>query len=233
MRVLVVNHDKFSLPGIVGERLAHHGFDLVDLVVVDDIAHPVSAVEFPDPREFDLILPMGSPWSVYDTATIGSWIGREIAMLRAAVDHDVPVLGICFGGQALAAALGAVVERAPGQEIGWYEIETEVPEVIASGPWFQWHFDRFHLPDGATALAHGPLGVQAYRIGRHLGLQFHPEITADLLGEWLSVADEAELRHLEIAPDHLLETTAERERESRPHTEALVDHYLTDIARLR
>lgn len=233
MRALVVNHDKFSLPGIVGERLAHHGFDLVDLVVVDDIAHPVSDVEFPDPREYDLILPMGSPWSVYDTATIGSWIGREVDMLRAAVDHDVPVLGICFGGQALATALGATVERAPGHEIGWYEIETEAPDLIAPGPWFQWHFDRFKLPEGATALAHGPLGVQAYRFGRHLGLQFHPEITADLLGQWLSVADEAELRHLEIAPHHLIETTAERERVSRPHTETLVDRFLTDIARLR
>lgn len=232
MAVLVVNHDRFSLPGIVGERLEHHGFELEDLVVVHDIAHPTSDVEFPDPRDYELILPMGSPWSVYDTATIGSWIDRELDLLRAAVTHDVPVLGICFGGQALAAALGATVERAPGHEIGWFDIEPAV-DWIAPGPWFQWHFDRFAVPDGATPLAQGPLGPQAYRIGRHLGLQFHPEITADLLGQWLGVADEAELRHLEVAPDHLLELTAEQERRSRPHTEALVDHYLTDVAGLR
>jgi GMP synthase-like glutamine amidotransferase len=231
MRALVVQHDRYSLPGLVGERLEHHGVVLEPLTVVEDIAHPVSDVAFPDPSRYDLVLAMGSPWSVYDTDTIGSWIGRELDMLRTAVDVDVPVFGICFGGQALAAALGATVERSERPEIGWYQVEAE-DAAVADGPWFQWHFDRFALPNGATALAHGELGVQAYRIGRHLGTQFHPEITTDVLGTWLEVADEAELRHLEIAPDHLLEQTKERQEEARPHTDALVDHFLTDIARL-
>ncbi len=231
MRALVVQHDAYSLPGLVGERLEHHEVELEPLTVVADITDPVSDVEFPDPRAYDLVLAMGSPWSVYDTDTIGSWIGRELAMLRAAVDADVPVFGICFGGQALAATLGATVERSPRPEIGWYQVESE-DDAVADGPWFQWHFDRFDLPDGATALAHGPLGVQAYRIGHHLGTQFHPEITAEVLETWLDVADEAELRHLEIAPDHLLEATKDRQDEARPHTDALVDHFLTDIARL-
>ncbi len=232
MRALVVQHDAYSLPGIVGERLEHHGFDLEPLTVVADIAHPTSEVAFPDPREYDLILPMGSPWSVYDTDTIGTWIGRELAMLATAVDADVPVFGICFGGQALAAALGATVREAERPEIGWYEVDSVDP-ALAGGPWFQWHFDRFDLPAGATALAHGPLGIQAFRIGRSLGTQFHPEITSEVLGTWLDVADEAELRHLEVAPAHLLDQTDDHVALARPHTEALVDHFLTDIARLR
>src|SRR5262245_27153481 len=232
MRALVVEHDRYSVPGIVGERLEHHGVELVPLLVVDDITNPVSDVEFPDPEGYDLVLAMGSPWSVYDTATIGTWIGRELDMLRRAVDADVPVFGICFGGQALAAALGATVERSPHAEIGWYQVEPAVPEV-AAGPWFQWHFDRFDLPDGATALAHGELGVQAFRHGRHLGLQFHPEITADVLATWLDAAERSVLEGLGIDADAMLAETKERQEEARPHTEALVDHFLTDIARLR
>ncbi len=231
MRALVVQHDAYSLPGLVGERLEEHGFELVPLTVVQDITDPVSDVVFPDPRDFDLVLPMGSPWSVYDTATIGTWIGRELEMLRTAVDADVPVFGICFGGQALAAALGGTVEAAGQPEIGWYEITSEDP-AVAAGPWFQWHFDRFTPPEGATPLAQGPQGVQAFRVGRSLGTQFHPEITAEVLQTWLDVADEAELRHLEIAPDHLLDQTRQRQEEARPHTQVLVDHFLRDIAHL-
>lgn len=231
MKALVIQHDLYSWPGIVGERLEHHGVELDRLTVVEDITDPVSDVAFPDPRGYDMVLAMGSPWSVYDTDTIGSWIGRELAMLRTAVDEDVPVLGICFGGQALAATLGATVERSPEPEVGWYQVRSDHP-AVADGPWFQWHFDRFELPDGATGLADGPMGVQAFRIGRHLGLQFHPEITTDVLETWLDVAEREMLVDIGVDPDALLVDTKERQEESRPHTDALVDHFLTDIARL-
>lgn len=231
MRALVVQHDAYSLPGLVGERLEHHGVLLEPLTVVADIGNPVSDVTFPDPRSYDMVLAMGSPWSVYDTDTIGSWIGRELAMLRTAVEADVPIFGICFGGQALAAALGATVERSDHPEIGWYQVESR-DAAVADGPWFQWHFDRFELPDGATPLAHGPLGVQAYRVGRHLGTQFHPEITTDVLATWLDVAERATLTDIGVDPDTLLTDTKDRQEQARPHTEALVDHFLTDIAHL-
>jgi GMP synthase-like glutamine amidotransferase len=231
MRALVVQHDRYSLPGLVGDRLEHHGVALEPLTVVGDIADPVSDVAFPDPGAYDMILAMGSPWSVYDTDTIGTWIGRELAMLRNAVDADVPVFGVCFGGQALASALGATVEASASPEIGWYHVRSDHP-AVADGPWFQWHFDRFELPDGATALAHGPLGVQAYCIGRHLGTQFHPEITADVLETWLDVAERGVLAGLGVDPNALLADTKDRQEQARPHTEALVDHFLTDIAGL-
>jgi len=231
MRALVVQHDAYSLPGLVGDRLEHHGIALEPLTVVADITDPVSDVEFPDPRAYDMVLAMGSPWSVYDTDTIGTWIGRELAMLRTAVDADVPVFGICFGGQALAAALGATVERSAHPEIGWYQVEPAAA-AVADGPWFQWHFDRFDLPDGATPLAHGPLGVQAYRVGRNLGTQFHPEITTDVLETWLDVAEREMLTDIGVDPDALLVDTKDRQEQARPHTDALVDHFLTDIAHL-
>ena len=226
-----MQHDAYSWPALVGERLEHHGVELEPFTVVEDIAEPVSHTPFPDPTGYDLVVAMGSPWSVYDTDTIGSWIGRELSMLRSAVDADVPVLGICFGGQAMAAALGGTVERSEEPEVGWYHVHSEHP-AIAEGPWFQWHFDRFTPPPGATTLAHGPMGVQAYRVGRNLGVQFHPEITRDVLGTWLDVAEREMLSGLGIDPDTLLADTETRQQESAPHTANLVDHFLTDIAHL-
>lgn len=232
MRALVVNPDGHCPAGMVGDRLEHHGFELDELVPVADVTHPVSATPFPDPEDYDLIVPMGSPWSVYDTDRIGTWIGRELDLLRAAHAAEIPVLGVCFGGQALAAALGGTVEATPRPEFGWYRVESHIPDVLAPGPWFQWHFDRFTVPEGATILAHSDSGVQAFRTGRSLGVQFHPELTSEILEGWLADADEAELRHLDGTPEGLLAETAECQEQARPHTDALVDHFLTTVARL-
>ena len=232
MRALVVNPDGHCPAGMVGRRLEHHGFELDEVVPVADVTHPVSDTPFPDPHDYDLIVPMGSPWSVYDTDRIGTWIGRELDLLRTAHAADIPVLGVCFGGQALAAALGGTVEAAPRPEFGWYQIRSSVPDLLAPGPWFQWHFDRFTVPEGATTLADSDSGVQAFRTGRSLGVQFHPELTTEILEGWLADADEAELRHLDGTPAGLLAETAERQEEARPHTDALVDRFLTDIAGL-
>ncbi|NUU26271.1 MAG: C26 family cysteine hydrolase domain-containing family, partial [Streptomycetaceae bacterium] len=110
------------------------------VVTEDDFADPNVTVDFPDPRDYDVIVPLGAPWSVDDEATIGAWVGGEIALLRDAVAADIPVLGICFGGQALATALGGGVERAPRPEIGWTPVRSDDPALVSEGPWFQWHF---------------------------------------------------------------------------------------------
>ena len=183
MRALFVQQDHVSPTGPVGDRFRHHGYEVVELLVVppDRFASPDVEVAFPDPREFDVIVPMGAPWSVYDEATIGSWIGAEIAFLRDAHEAGVPVLGICFGGQALAAALGGSVQRAREPEIGWYDVDSDDPTLVSDGPWFQWHYDSFTAPPGSTTFASTSVGPQAYVIGRSLGLQFHPELTPDQL----------------------------------------------------
>ena len=73
---------------------------------------PSVTVSFPDPLSYDAIVPMGAAWSVYDRDRIGTWIEDELGFLRRAHGAGVPVLGICFGAQALAAALGGKVVRA-------------------------------------------------------------------------------------------------------------------------
>lgn len=111
-------------------------------------------------------------------------VAHELALLTRAVARGVPVLGLCYGGQALAAVLGGRVERAPEPELGWYSVESRAQDVVPAGPWLQWHYDRFTLPPGAEELASSPRALQAFAHGPHLGVQFHPESTIEIVKGW-------------------------------------------------
>lgn len=126
------------------------------------------------------------------------WVDEEVAFLRRALEGDVPVLGLCFGGQALAAAAGARIAPADPPEIGWLEIETDRAGDIPAGPWLYFHYDQFALPPGAEEIARSPAGTAAFRLGRSLGLQFHPEATPAIADGW-AAGDEERLRALGIS----------------------------------
>jgi GMP synthase-like glutamine amidotransferase len=134
-----------------------------------------------DPGEFDWVVALGASDSA---SQAHGWVPDEIEFLRRAVDADVPVLGICFGGQALAVALGGRISRAEPASIGWFEIETDEPDLVPRGPWVHFNYELFSVPDGATQIARSPRGPSAYRLGPHLGLQFHPEPTPEIVGTW-------------------------------------------------
>jgi GMP synthase-like glutamine amidotransferase len=139
VRALLIQHDHICTPGFVGERLLDRGLDLVVHQVVreDRFLSPNVEIEFPDPTDFDAIIPMGAPWSVYDHEAIGTWVPAELTMLRDAHHHEVPVLGICFGGQMLAAAHGGSVARSAAPEIGWVNVDSDDESLVPSGTWFQ------------------------------------------------------------------------------------------------
>jgi GMP synthase-like glutamine amidotransferase len=175
-RGLFLQHEPLGTPGLIGARAAERGFDVV-AVRVDEEAH------LPDAADFDLVVTLGSTESVTNTAV--PWIARETETLRRAIARDVPVLGICFGGQMLAHALGAAIHPARVPEVGWFEIETTDPDLVPPGPWVQWHYEAFDVPNNAVEIARSPAGPQAFTHGPHLGLQFHPELTAEMMGHWV------------------------------------------------
>ena len=150
-----------------------------------------------DARAFSGIGMMGGPMSVTEAL---AWIDPLSQLLRAAIADDVPVIGHCLGGQLLAQALGARVQRTPVPEIGWIDVQST--DAKAQRTWFgghaqftafQWHYDVFELPSGATRVLTNRFNPnQAYVIGdRHIGFQCHIEMTADLVETWCGTgADE-------------------------------------------
>lgn len=136
---------------------------------------------------------MGGSMSVNDPLP---WIEQELALIREARKCDLPILGFCLGSQLIAKALGAMVRKGNGMELGWASVHKYQPDQ--SDGWFDgidnrfnvfhWHGETFDLPDGATLL----LGSncypnQAFSLGNTLALQFHLEMTADMVREWVGL----------------------------------------------
>ena len=222
-RAMVVQHEEPTPPGLVSDWLNQRGatIDVVRIDLDDRV---------PDPRDYQLIVSLGSEFAAFDDSI--PFIQREIQLLHEAAAHDVPVLGLCFGGQLMARALGGKSFRAERAEIGWLPLRTDDPQLIAEGPWFQWHFDTFTLPPGAKLLAETDVGPQAYVVGRSLGLQFHPEVTPEIMDAWVRTYRH-ELDADGVDPDALLEETRRRAPVSRNLAERLFDRYLDAIVRSR
>ena len=142
----------------------------------------------------------------------------------------MPVLGVCFGGQLLARALGAGVFRAEEAEIGWLQVQTWA-DMVAAGPWFQWHFDTFSLPPKAKLLANNHVGPQAFVHGRSLGVQFHPEVGLEIMENW-AVVYRHELDEHGVNADELLEHTRAVEVEAREVSWALLEGFYDRVALL-
>ena len=177
----------------------------------------------PDPCDYAFIASLGHDRGAGDLHVPA--VAAEHELLARAVARDVPVLGLCFGGQVLAAVLGGHVGPAPVPELGWREIETDDPSVVAGGPWLEWHYDRFATPPGATECARTTEASQAFRIGPHLGLQFHPEATIDIVTGWAR-ADADRLAALGIDGATLLTASHERRAAAEANAFRLFDGFL-------
>jgi GMP synthase-like glutamine amidotransferase len=222
LKVLILQHEEPTPPGYLAEWLDEQKAD-VDTHRID--LHEVTQ----DPRDYDFIASLGSEFAAFDDSK--PFIPREADLLRAATKADVPVLGLCFGGQLLARTLGGTSFRSDRSEIGWLPIRTENPELVSEGPWFNWHFDSFTLPPGARLIAETDVGPQAYVAGRSLGLQFHPEVTPDIMESWVK-AYRHELDGDGVDPDKLLEETHRLAPQVRRRSERLFNRFLTAIAGL-
>ena len=229
-------HEPPGTSGLVGERLAQRGYDVHEHVVTADVDRPNDAAPYPDAAGYDVLVSMGSIRSLTNTDEISNWIFDELDMMRSARRRGVPMLGICFGGQLLATAFGGTVEPAPVPEIGWYEISESdgspngARNPLGSGPWFQWHHDRFTPPPDAEVLAVNDNAVQLFRLGRCAGTQFHPEVTYAHLEGWVTEADDQYLDEHGLSRATLLEDARRHEHRNARQCAALVDWFLDEVA---
>jgi GMP synthase-like glutamine amidotransferase len=222
LRALILQHEEPTPPGHVADWLAEHDA-IVDTFRIDVEERDV------DPTDYDLVVSLGSEFAAFDDTK--AFVPKEAELMREAVDADVPVLGLCFGGQMLARVLGADVYRSEDSEIGWLPVRSSDPDLVPDGPWFQWHFDTFTLPPGATLIAESDAGPQAFVAGRSLGLQFHPEVTTEIMDDWVR-AYRHELDADGVDPDELLEETKRLAAESRRNAWQLLERFLRDVAEL-
>ena len=175
-QLLVIEHELDAPAGLLGPWARARGLALSTVHLGGGDRLPARLPEAAG------VVVLGSERTAFDDDV--PWLAGELDLVRQAVAGGVPLLGICFGGQVLARALGARVYRLPEPEIGWVRLASQHPG-LAGGPWLEWHRDGFDLPPGARELATGGASVQAYAIGPHLGLQFHPEATEPITQGWL------------------------------------------------
>ena len=168
---------------------------------------PLSAAD-----TYDAVMIFGGVDNVVERAA-KPWMERELEELGRLIAGHTPVLGVCLGGQLIAAAAGGSVFPMGHESAGWQEVEltpeAEEDPLVGGLParfraWL-WHEYQFSLPDAATALARSDDCLQAFRLRDHVwGLQFHPEVTAEIADDWIErYGDEAGVdrgrSHVEVA----------------------------------
>jgi GMP synthase-like glutamine amidotransferase len=165
--------------------------------------HEISVTRFyeagyhlPSVEGIDALIVLGGPMGVYDEHAY-AWLHQEKAFIRDCIHAGKKVLGICLGGQLIAVCLGAIVHRAPYQEIGWFPVSPT--EESAGLPWFyqlfannpmvfHWHGDQFEIPGNGclNLLTSAANSNQAFCYNDNvMGLQFHLEITEQAIVQML------------------------------------------------
>jgi GMP synthase-like glutamine amidotransferase len=223
LRALVIQHEDTAPPGLVSDWLRASGGE-EELWRIGSEPR-----DLPDPLGYELIVTLGSEHAAYDDTV--PWLAGELALLRDAFEAGVPVLGICFGSQALARALGGRAMRAAFAEIGWVTVRTDDAALVSPGPWMQWHYDTFVAPPGSAVLADSPSGPQAFTTGRSMGVQFHPEVTMPIVAGWAGSGRD-QLAQAGIDHDGLLAQTRAREAENRSRAWGLFDAFWARVAGL-
>ena len=179
--VAIFQHDPLQRPGYLLRYLEEVG-------IASHIIRPSEGDDVPrSARLFSGVVFLGSDASVNDPL---SWIEQELHLTRDAVACDVPVLGHCFGGQLLARALGATVQKSPWPQIGWTRLRVTPAaqplfgsnaQVLA----FNWHYETFAIPQGATRTLFGEYCLnKGFMHGRHLAFQGHLEVTEEIVRTW-------------------------------------------------
>ena len=201
MNVLIIKHVEIEGPGLIEYHLNRKKIPY-------KILNLKPGVHFPKLDGFTHIIFLGGPMNVYEEDCY-PFLRDEDLFIKEAIQRGKGILGICLGAQLIAKALGAKVFKAPAKEIGWYDVSLTkmgsrdplfsiLPETF---PAFQWHGDTFEIPKSAKLIATSDFVLhQAFRYGQKVyGLQFHLEVTEEMIKEWMDTYEE-EFKGLQVPP---------------------------------
>ena len=193
-------HGKEETPGYL--------LELLDRSRVRYRIYPLYETGEIPPVDLSHLLILGGKMSVNDEKEY-PWLCDEKACIRSMVESRRPVLGICLGAQMIASAFGAAVFPSV-KETGWTDVTWDggVPGIPLAGTLrvFQWHGETFDLPPGATALCRGDrVRNQAFCYRSAIGVQFHMEVTQEIIDRWTAGLEPRLQAAIETEPGASLE----------------------------
>jgi GMP synthase (glutamine-hydrolysing) len=192
MNTLIIKHVDIEGPGLIEYCLKQEKMPY-------QILNLTPGVHLPKLEDITHIVLLGGPMNVYEEDHY-PFLREEDLFIKEAIQRGKTMLGICLGAQLIAKALGAKVFKAPAKEIGWCDVSlteigsqdplfSDLPKTFSV---FQWHEDTFEIPKGGKLIAtSSPIPHQAFRYGEKVyGLQFHLEVTEEMIREWLETYEE-------------------------------------------
>jgi GMP synthase (glutamine-hydrolysing) len=201
MNILIIKHVDIEGPGLIENCLKQEN-------ILYQILNLNSNIHLPKLDDLTHIVLLGGPMNVYEEDRY-PFLKDEDLFIKEAIQRGKQILGICLGAQLIAKALGAKVFKAPVKEIGWYDVSLTrigsrdplfsiLPKTF---PVFQWHEDTFEIPKSGKLIATSKsIPHQVFRYGENAyGLQFHLELTEDMIQEWVETYEE-EFKGLQSPP---------------------------------
>jgi GMP synthase (glutamine-hydrolysing) len=207
-KILSVQNISFETLGTLEQLIKFDGYKIENIEAQTD---PIPS----NVQQYAAIIILGGPMAVYDNV---EYLKKEQELVRHAIKAEIPVLGICLGSQLIAQAIGGKVYKGAKKEIGWSTVEVNSAGLVdlfkginnKEIKVFQWHGDTYDLPPNTTIMASSKLYAQTFRFGSAIGIQFHLEITDEMIHRWAEEyakeleCERIDTRDLLVQKDHEL-----------------------------
>ncbi|AKG91533.1 GMP synthase - Glutamine amidotransferase domain [Geoglobus ahangari] len=214
MKILAIKNHRAEGLGYIEELFAQKGVEY----------EYVEAWNGERKEDGDAYIILGGPMGVYEAEKY-PFLKWEMELIRREAERK-PILGICLGAQLIAGAFGKRVYPFK-KEIGWFYVNRVDDDPLFDGfperiEVFQWHGDTFDLPDGARLIFTGDeVRNQGFRAGEAVGIQFHLEMTLELIEKWVKTT--------EGVPESIIDESADKIEEHNRLCEIMVDNFIREV----